>query len=91
MLLSSVGQFCPITHDLSKPSHALWASDKIVRVLESHPSWPNIVFDESDQVLDRLKDKSWIAEYMRALNGATKPSKHALNMLRDLREATNVV
>ena len=59
MVVSSVGQFCEGAHDMAKSTHRLWASDRIVRVLRTHPMWPDIQLPCNDCLLPMLKDPAW--------------------------------
>ena len=64
IIASSVGQFCPGSHDISKPMHQLWASEKIIEIFKTHKQWPNIELTNDDPFLKMIKNINFVNNYL---------------------------
>ena len=47
LVVSTLGQFCPGAHDFVWPTHALWASERLVELLKRHPQWPRLILESN--------------------------------------------
>ena len=65
IIVSSVGEFCEGSHDLSNPIHQLWTSDDIVEIFKTHPQWPVIELENNDNFLNMIKDIDFAKEYLK--------------------------
>lgn len=69
IVTSTLGTFCEGTHRMSKPTHRLWNTPKIVKLLQRHVAWPNVVFESDDAALHMLKDAAFAERYLADLEG----------------------
>ena len=65
VVASTIGQFCPGSHDLAKPTHALWGSDSLVELLRMHPTWPYMRLVAQSPLLRLLKSEAFASQYLQ--------------------------
>ena len=66
IVVSTIGTYCNGLHDMRKPKHKLWASQRIVNVFQSHPQWPLVVLKaREDNFLSVVKSSAFSEEYVK--------------------------
>ena len=55
IIASTLGMYCEGSHDMTKPLHQVWASPKIIELLQTHPTWPNVKLASNDPFIHFLK------------------------------------
>lgn len=70
--MQTLGTYCEGIHDLTHSVHSFWASEIVVNVFATHPLWPNIELDLTDNIFAVTKNRKFLKEYMEKLNGANK-------------------
>ena len=65
VIASTIGGFCPGSHDFKWPTHELWGTTAVVGILRQHPGWPDIRYGAADRFLAALKNEDFAAQYLK--------------------------